>query len=123
MLKVHTKKLANVTILCLQGRMVRGETAALCNAVRSETGVDTIVLDLSRVSTVDAGSLGVMLELLQQTRSKGSDIKLMNVTKRVSRLLEISRLNTVFEVASGDEILSAVSPRGPASSTELAPCA
>jgi anti-anti-sigma factor len=123
MLKVHTKKLENVTVLYLQGRIVRGDTAALCNAVNSEAGVRTIVLDFSRVSTVDAGSLGVMLELLRQAQSKGIDFKLMNVTKRVSRLLEISRLNSVFEVTSGVEILPVVSPGRPVLSLELARCA
>jgi anti-anti-sigma factor len=123
MLKVHTKKLGNVTILCLQGQIVRGETAELCNAVNSESGVSTIVLDLSCVSTIDAGSLGVLLELLRQTQSKGIDFRLMNVTKRITRLLEISRLNSVIEVTSGKEFLSAISPVRQVSTIELAPCA
>ena len=123
MLKVLTKKLENVSLLCLQGQIVRGDTAALCDSVHSETGVSTIVLDLSRVSTIDAGSLGVMLQLLRQTQSKGIDFKLMNVTKRIARLLEISRLNSVFEVTSGVEFLSAVSSGRQESTTELAPCA
>ena len=108
MLKVHAKNLGNVAILCLQGRIVRGETGALLKAVHSQSGVSVVVLDLARVSTVDAGGLGVMLELREQTQSKGIDFKLMNVTKLVSEVLEITRLNTVFEVTFGAEILSAV---------------
>ena len=123
MLKVHRKKLAKVTILCLQGQIVRGETAELCNVVHSESGVSTIVLDLCRVSTIDAGSLGVMLQLHRQTQSKGIDIKIMNVTARIARLLEISRLNSVFEVTSGMEFLPAVSRGRQESTMELAPCA
>ena len=123
MLKVHTKKLGNVTVLCLQGQIVRGKTAALCNAVHSESGASTIVLDLSRVSTIDAASLGVMLQLLRHTQSKGIDFKLMNVRERIARLLEISRLNSVFEVTSGVEFLPAVSTGRQRSTMELAPCA
>jgi anti-anti-sigma factor len=123
MLKVHAKNLGTIAILCLQGRMVRGETAALRNAVHSQSGVNTLVLDLARVGTVDAGGLGVMLELREQTQAKGIDFKLMNVTKLVSRVLEITRLNSVFEVTSGAEVLSAASRGRPVSAMELAPCA
>jgi len=123
MLKVHAKNLGNVAILCLQGRMVRGETAALHKAVHSQSGVSAVILDLGRVSTVDAGGLGVMLELREQTRSKGIAFKLMNVTKLVSRVLEITRLNSVFEVTSGAEVLSAVSLDRPVSAMEVAHCA
>src|SRR5439155_23636324 len=98
MLKVHAKNFGSVVILCLQGRIVSGETAALHNVVESQSGVNAVVLDLARVSTVDAGGLGVMLELREQTQSRGIDFKLMNVTKLISGVLEITRLNSVFEV-------------------------
>jgi anti-anti-sigma factor len=123
MLKVHTKNLGSIAILCLQGRIVRGETAGLEKAVHSQSDVSAVVLDLARVSTVDAGGLGVMLELRQQTQSKGIDFKLMNVTKLVSRVLEITRLNSVLEITSVDELLSAVSLNLPMSAIEVAPCA
>ena len=123
MLKVHAKNLGAVAILCLQGRIVRGEIAALRSAVHSQSRISALILDLARVSTIDAGGLGVMLELREQTQSKGIDFKLMNVTKLVSGVLEITRLNSVFEVTSGAEILAAVSLARPVSVLELAPCA
>ncbi len=123
MLKVHIKNLGTVAILCLQGRMVRGETAALHKAVHSQSGISAVVLDLARVSTVDGGGLGVMLELREQTQSKGIAFKLMNVPKLLSGVLEITRLNSVFEVTSGADILSAVSLDRPGSAMELAHCA
>ena len=72
MLKVHAKNLGAVAILSLQGRIVIGETAALRRAVHSQSGVSAVVLDLARVSTVDAFGLGVMLKLREQTQSKES---------------------------------------------------
>ena len=122
MLRVYAKKLGTVAIVCLQGRIVNGETAALRDVVDSQSNVSAVVLDLGRVSTIDAAGLGVMLELRERTQSRGIAFKLMNITKLVSRVLEITRLNSVFEVTSGTEILSMVSPRMPAS-LELASCA
>ena len=123
MLKIQAKNLGTVAILCLQGRIVTGETEALREVVYSQSGVRTVVLDFARVSTVDAGGLGVMLELREQTQAKGIDFKLMNVTTLVSWVLEITRLDSVFEVTSGAEILSAISCRRPVSAMELARCA
>jgi anti-anti-sigma factor len=78
---------------------------------------------LARVTTVDAGGLGVMLELRQQAESKGIRFELMNVTKLVSRVLEVTRLDSVFQITSGIEFFPAVSRSRPASVMELASCA
>ena len=123
MLKVYAKNLGDIAILCLQGRVVRGETAALRNAVNSQSDASAVVLDLARVSAIDAGGLGVMLELREQTQSKGIEFRLINVTKLVARILEITRLDSVFEVTSGADILSAVSLGRPVAAMELAQCA
>ena len=123
MLKVHARKLGNVAFLCMQGQIVNGETEALRHAVHSQSDVSTVVLDLALVSFVDAGGLGVMLELRTLVQSKGIGFKLMNVSKLISRVLEISRLDAVFEITSGVEFLPAVSRRQPASVMKLAPCA
>jgi anti-anti-sigma factor len=123
MLKVHAKNLGNVAVMCLQGQIVNGETEILRNAVHSLSEVSAIILDLARVTTIDAGGLGVMLELRQQAESKGIGFKLMNVSKVVSRVLEITRLDSVFEVTSGVEFFPAVSSSRRASLAALAPCA
>jgi anti-anti-sigma factor len=122
MLKVHARNLGTVTVLCLQGRIVNGETATLRKAVHSQSRVSAIVLDLTRVSTIDAGGLGLMLKLREQTESRGIGFKLMNVTKLVSRVLEMTRLDSVFEVTSGVELWPAIS-RARAPVMKLASCA
>jgi anti-anti-sigma regulatory factor len=47
-----------------------------------------------------------MLELREQAQSKGIEFKIMNVTKLVQQVLEITRLNTVFEVTSEKDLQS-----------------
>ena len=123
MLKVNAKNLGNVAILCLQGQFVIGETEILRNAVPPLSEVSTVILDLARVTIVDAHGLGVMLELRAQAESKGIRFELMNVTKWVSRVLEISRLDSVFQITSGVEFFPAVSRSQRPSLAELASCA
>jgi len=100
MLKVHTRKLGNVAVVSVQGRVVHGETASLRDAVDSQSEVNTVFVDLGRVSTIDASGLGLMLELRRHTQARGIRFKLMNVTGLVNRVLEVTKLDSVFELAS-----------------------
>src|SRR5712691_6324579 len=123
MLKVHAKNLGTVAVLCLQGQFVNGETEILRNAVSSLSEVSAVILDLARVTTVDAHGLGVMLELRERLEAKGIRFELMNVTRLVGMVLEITRLDSVFRIKAGVEFFPAVSHSRRASMAELASCA
>jgi anti-sigma B factor antagonist len=97
-MEVQTKKLGNLAVLSVQGRIVRGQTARLKDAVLNQSDVSMVVIDLARVSTIDAGGLGAMLELRERTESRGIEFRLKNVTKLVRQVLEITRLTSVFEI-------------------------
>jgi anti-anti-sigma factor len=123
MLKVHAKDLGTVAVLCLQGQIVNGDTEILREAVHSVSGVSAVILDLARVSTVDARGLGVMLELRQHAEAKGIRFELMNVTEWVSRVLEITCLDSVFQITSAVELFPRVSRNQRVSVAALASCA
>ena len=103
MLKVHVKKSHSLEVLCLEGQIVNGDTDTLRNAVQSVSNSSDLILDLSKVTRVDAHGLGVLLQLREQTLANGIHFELKNVNERVSRIFEITRLNTVFEINSGIE--------------------
>jgi anti-anti-sigma factor len=108
MLKVHTRKLGNVAVVSVQGRIVNGETASLREEIGSQSTVNTVMLDLARVSTIDASGLGLMLEMREETQSKGMRFKLMNVTNLVGRVLEVTKLDSVFEITPAVESMPAI---------------
>ncbi len=109
MLKVHAKNLGTVAVLGLEGQIVNGETEILRNAVQSLSEVSAVKLDLARVTTVDAGGLGLMLALREQAQAKGIRFELMNVNKQISMVLELTRLDSVFQITSEVEFFPAVS--------------
>lgn len=121
MLKVYSRNLADVAVLSLKGRLISGETRSLRDAVRCQSNVSAIVLDLSRVTAIDAHGLGVMLELQRQTALEGILFKLMNVNEFASRVLEVTRLDSVFEIIPKTE--TAISPRLAPVQTQVAACA
>ncbi len=109
MLKIHAKNLGNVAVLRLQGQIVNGETEVLHKAVDSVSNVSALILDLARVTTVDARGLGVMLELREQAQSKGISFELMNVSRLIGKVLKLARLDSVFRISQGVEYFPAVS--------------
>ena len=101
MLKVHAKKSNSVEILCLEGQIINGDTEVLRSAVELAAGASEIILDFSNVTLVDAHGLGVLLQLREQAIASGIHFELVNVSKNLSRVFEITRLNTVFEIHPG----------------------
>jgi anti-anti-sigma factor len=101
MLDVHAKNSETVTVVSIQGRIVCGETESLRDAVREIANTRAIILDLARVTAVDAHGLGVLLQLREQTQAKAMSFELMNVSKPLSRIFEITRLDSVFRITHG----------------------
>ena len=100
MLKVHAKKSDAVAVLNLEGQIINGDTEILRTAVQAVSEASDIVLNLSKVTIVDAHGLGVLLELREQALARGVHFELINVSKRLYRIFEITRLNTVFDISS-----------------------
>jgi anti-anti-sigma factor len=100
MLNVQAKNLGTVAVLSVQGQIVIGQTEILRNAFESLPAADSVILDLSRVSIVDAHGLGVMLQLRAQAEAEGVRFELMNVSKPLSRIFEITHLDSVFRINS-----------------------
>lgn len=98
MLKINAKKLGAVKVLCLEGQIINGETETLRSAVQAVSGASDIILELSNVTVVDAHGLGVLLQLREQTLARGFRFELMNVSAPLNRVMEITRLNTVFDI-------------------------
>jgi anti-anti-sigma factor len=123
MLKVSAEKFGGTAILRFEGRIaVGGGTEILRNAVISQVDVNAVILDLARVSGIDAGGLGAMLELREVIQSKGVAFRLMNVTKLVGQLLRLTCLDSVFEISTEVEVLSVASAGRPAAAVGTPAC-
>jgi len=101
MLHVNVQALGAVVIFQCQGRIAMGDEKTIVrNAAHSHADASTLVLDLTQVTGIDAGGLGVLLGLRQWTRSNEIQLKLMNVPNTVQQVLEATKLDRVFEIYS-----------------------
>lgn len=105
MLSVESKNLGTVSLLNLEGNFVIGETEGLHDVIQDLPPTRTVILDLSHVSLVDAHGLGVMLQLREQAQTRHMRFELMNVSDPLRELLQITRLDSVFQIHSGAEFI------------------
>jgi anti-sigma B factor antagonist len=111
MLKVQIERLGRVVLLHLHGSLTvgRGLDAFQESAV-AVSSASIVVIDLAGVSRIDAAGVGVLLKLREQTESGGSEFRLMNVTKLLHQVLEMSRLDSVFKVWASNDVFAVASP-------------
>lgn len=109
-----TRRMEGVIVLYCGGRVVLGdETTSLRLLVKDLLNKSPqIVLDLGDVTHMDSGGLGTLVALYTSARTAGGDIKLANLNARLSDLLQITRLATVFEIFDRAEDAAASFSRG-----------
>src|SRR3984957_2417167 len=106
MLKITVQNLEDTSVVRCHGRIVAGGAGSILrNAVLSQRNSRMLVIDLARIERIDAGGLGVLLGLRESARSSAIMFKLMNATKRVEEILELTHLQSVFEFCSVRELL------------------
>ena len=100
-MKVNTRQVDGVTILDLSGRITLGEgSVQLRDAVRDllAKGSKLILLNLGDVNYIDSSGIGELVSAYTTVRNQGGELKLLNLTKKVHDLLQITKLYTVFDV-------------------------
>jgi len=111
MLNATVQKLGDTTILRCQGRIVIGDACTILrNAVLSQTHTKMLVLDLAQVDRIDAGGLGALLGLREWARSNAIRLRLMNVMNQVEQVLELTKLDRVFEFCSLRDMFHLLQP-------------
>ena len=100
-----TRLVGGVTIVDLRGRIVLGEgSTGLRDLVQhlAIEGTKKILLNFRDVDYIDSSGLGELVSAFTSIRSQGGELKLLNLTKRVRSLLQITRLLTVFDVTDDE---------------------
>ena len=107
-LKTTFREIGSVTILDLSGPIALGESSALFGkAIRELTSNDRtkIILNLRDVSSIDSAGIGELVRAYILMKTRTSEMKLLNPTKKVYDLLDITRLLRVLDVFT-DEALA-----------------
>ena len=109
-MKFKTRLVDGVTVLDLNGRITLGEgSVTLRDAVRDvlSKGSNHILLNLANVDYIDSSGIGELVSAFTTVKNSGGELKLLQLTKKVHDLLQITKLYTVFDVK--DDEASALS--------------
>jgi anti-sigma B factor antagonist len=99
--KLSTRQVGDVTVVDVAGRITLGEgSSALRETLRDLVGKShkKILLNLGDVTYIDSSGIGELVSGFTTVTNQGGQLKLLNLTKRVKDLLQITKLYTVFDV-------------------------
>ena len=99
-MQIEERAVGDVVVLDLKGKITLGEGDELLkDKVNSLTnqGQKKIILNLADVPYIDSAGLGEIVRTYTTVSRQGGSLKLLNLTKRITDLLSITKLLTVFE--------------------------
>ena len=99
-MQIEERVVDGVTILDLKGKMTLGEGDELLkdkinSLIQQEK--KKLLLNLEAVPYIDSAGLGEIVRTYTTVSRQGGSLKLLNLTKRITDLLSITKLLTVFE--------------------------
>jgi anti-sigma B factor antagonist len=104
-MQITDRQVGDVTIVDLKGQLVLGGGELLRDKVNSQVqqGRKKIVVNLSEVPYMDSSGLGELVRCYATVAKNGGTLRLLGLTKRISDLLSITKLLTVFDTFDSEE--------------------
>ena len=100
-MKFNVRQSGSVTILDLNGKITIGSgEEALRNTVQEilNSGATRVVINMSGVTMIDSSGIGELVSAYTTATNRGTKLKLANLPSKVSDILTITQLITVFDV-------------------------
>ena len=108
-MNVTAESYGHAVILNLKGELTDDAIDAFRTAVEHQIEgkeIIDLVLNMQNVPFVDSMALEYLLDLNEKQAEKLGQVKLVNCDENISKILEITRLDTVFDVF--DDLAEAV---------------
>ena len=100
-MKATIRQVDSVIVIDVSGRITLGEGCAqLRELIRDQLskGNKQILLNLANVTYIDSSGIGELVSAFTAVSNQGGQLKLLNLTKKVHDLLQITKLYTVFDI-------------------------
>ncbi len=100
-MKINLRIVGDIHFLDCSGKITLGEGTMAVRTTVGEIlkgGGKKIVLNLDDVAYIDSSGVGELVSTYTTVAKHGGQLKLLNLTKKIHELLEITKLLTVFQV-------------------------
>lgn len=105
-MNIRQREHGDVKILDLQGKITIGVgDVAVRDAVQTAlaAGSRKILLNMQGVSTIDSAGVGELVSAYTTVTNRGGTLKLVNLPNKVTDILQITQLITVFEIHDDEQ--------------------
>lgn len=100
-MKATTRKIGQIAVVDLSGKITIGEGDVILRDKVQEVlneGHKNVLLNLEKVSYMDSAGIGELVACYKRTKEKGGTVKLLNPSGKVFDLLQLTKLEEVFDV-------------------------
>jgi anti-sigma B factor antagonist len=104
-MSLHVTKTGEVVIIEVEGQLIVGNRQELKQRVldEAEAGARKILVDFAKTGYIDSSGLGVLVSLAKRLRELGGDLRLANLNDDLQTLFELTKLDTLFQIADTRE--------------------
>jgi|YNPNPStandDraft_1061719.scaffolds.fasta_scaffold38879_2 anti-sigma B factor antagonist len=105
-MELEEKRVGQVLVVAMRGKLMGGKDSErfrdmLYRAISD--GIVNVLVDLSGVTWMNSSGLGMLISGLTTMRSAGGDLRLVGLSEGTRRPLEITRLDSVFQVFHSEQ--------------------
>lgn len=95
----------DLTVIAVEGQLIVGNRQELKQTVLDalENGARKFLIDFAGTGYIDSSGLGVLVSLSKKIREHGGELRLANLNDDLRSLFELTKLDTLFQIAKSRE--------------------
>ena len=105
-MKHQTRDAGDVRVISLSGKITIGSGDVMLRDLITKSldeGKKKILLDLGGVSAIDSSGIGEMVAAYTSVTNRGAQLKLVNLSRKINDILQVTQLITVFDVFDDED--------------------
>lgn len=105
-MKFKSEIINEILLIRLEGDLIGENDGAAILAIAIDAIHDKImkcIIDISKLRYINSSGIGVLITILTKFRNKGGEVYLLNPSESVQKLLVITKLNAIFQIAKTEE--------------------
>ena len=105
--QITTREVDRIIVVDAVGRLTLSDSRTQLRDlihVFSGNGHKKFLLNLAGVDFMDSDGMGELVRCYSAVRQRAGEMKLVHVNQKVQNLLQITRLNTLFEIYSDERV-------------------
>lgn len=105
-MKIEIKKKGNYDLMKIEGAIMMGESRDIFVKELKREIIEKpkcVIIDFSAVNYIDSNGIGELVGHIEKFRELGSQLVLINPSKRIVELLKLTQLTDVFPIFQTEE--------------------